>query len=132
MYTKCEWPALLAEAIYTYSTPRRVMGILKITKQRLLNTSVSAVDGKASTFWWAWPEFKPHFPEFFFSLFKSHIAFIFNINEGNNQQVEDEVSGMCREGFIVPIRWHPFNSLIWIETIIYIQFVIIVYCFIMH
>ncbi len=31
-------------------------------------------------------------------------AFIFNKNEGNNQKV-------VREGFIVPIRWHPFNNL---------------------
>ncbi len=31
-------------------------------------------------------------------------AFIFNKNRGNNQTV-------VREGFIVPISWHPFNNL---------------------
>ncbi len=32
-------------------------------------------------------------------------------NEGNNRTVEKKVSGRCREGFIVPIRWHPLNNL---------------------
>ncbi len=38
-------------------------------------------------------------------------AFLLKKNEGNNQEVENKVSGRCREGFIVPIRWHPFNNL---------------------
>ncbi len=52
---------------------------------------------------------------FFFSLFKFQITsekhLFFNKNEANNQTVENKVSGRCREGFIVPIRWHPFNNL---------------------
>ncbi len=61
------------------------------------------------------PSSNPPFAELFFSLFKSHIASERRLfkkkNEGNNQKVENKVSGRCREGFIVPIMWHPFNYL---------------------
>ncbi len=38
-------------------------------------------------------------------------AFNFNKNEGNYEKVENRVSGRCKEGICVPIRWHPFNNL---------------------
>ncbi len=47
------------------------------------------------------------------------------------KKLKIKVSGRCREGFFVPIRCHLFN-LILIKTIIYTQYVIIAYCFIMY
>ncbi len=64
------------------------------------------------------PGSNPPFGELFFLPFQisDHIrkAFIFNKNEGNNQKVENKVSGRVRVGVgraFVPIRWHPFNNL---------------------
>ncbi len=59
------------------------------------------------------------FGELFFLPFQIQITsekhLFFNKNEGNNQKVENNVSGRvrveCREGFIDPIRWHPFTNL---------------------
>ncbi len=62
------------------------------------------------------PSSNPPFGELFFSPFSNHIrkAFIFYKNLGNNQKVENKVSGRVRVGVgraFVPIRWHPFNNL---------------------
>ncbi len=59
------------------------------------------------------------FGKLFFSLFKFQITsekhLFFNKNKGNNQNVENKVSGRVRVvvvgGLIVPIRWHPVNNL---------------------
>ncbi len=53
---------------------------------------------------------------FFFSLFKFQITsekHLFLIKMKEIIKVENKVSGWvrCSEGFIDPIRWHPFNNL---------------------
>ncbi len=61
------------------------------------------------------PSSRPPFAELFFSLFKSHIAserHLFSIKMKEIiKKLKIRVSGRCREGFIVPIMWHPFNNL---------------------
>ncbi len=84
--------------------------IVNITKDKELSSALVArmVKVCCSHFDAVDPGSNPPFGKVFFSLFKisNHIrkAFIFNKNEGNNQKV-------VREGFIVPIKWHPFNNL---------------------
>ncbi len=61
---------------------------------------------------------------------------------GNNQKVENKVSGRLSigvEGFIaldcrlaLLIQWGGIHLIIWIKIIIYTQYVIIAYCFIMY
>ncbi len=66
-------------------------------------------------------------------------AFIFNKMKEIIKKYKNEVPhgclsvrGRCRKGFIVPIRWHPFNNLR-IKNIIYTsKYVTIAYYFIMY
>ncbi len=48
----------------------------------------------------------------------------------NVQKVESNVSGRVREGFIVQIRWHPFNNLN--LNLHSLNKLFIAYCFIMY
>ncbi len=95
-----------------------------------LYISFSGADDKSRDIPSIWRD-RPGF--FFLSLFKYRIvkAFIFNRNQGNNQKAENKASvrvGVWRALlFIVG----GINLIIWIKIIIYTQYVIIAYCFIM-
>ncbi len=98
-----------------------------------LYISFSGADEKSRDIPSIWRDRPGFFCQTFFSLFKYRIvkAFIFNRNQGNNQKAENKASvrvGVWRALlFIVG----GINLIIWIKMIIYTQYVIIAYCFIM-
>ncbi len=83
-----------ANAIYTNSTHQRVIGTVNTEKRPLLNISFSGVDVRRVLFYAIDPSSNPPFAKLFFLPFQISYrigkAFIFNKNEGNNQ---NKVSG---------------------------------------
>ncbi len=76
--------------------------LVNTKKRQLFSIGFSGVDGKAHAFCRGRPEFESAFCRTFFLPFQISYrirkAFIFNKNEGNNQKVENKVSGRARVG----------------------------------
>ncbi len=101
--TKCKYPALLAEAIYTNSAHQPVIGIDNIKKRRLSNNSSSHIGSKACNNWHDDPSSNPPFAFLLPFHISYHIgkAFIFSKNEGNNWKVKIKVNKILIKFFLL-------------------------------
>ncbi len=102
----------------------------------MLASVVQMVKCVSQSFWHDRPEFEPAFCQFFPLPFQIsyHIrkAFIFNKIEGNNKKVVNKISVRVGVGRVLLSQYCGIHLINVIKIIIYTQYIIIAYCFIMY